>query len=113
MNEEIQAKAFELIEQLAAKLGVASEHMWEIILKQQDVWIGLHTMGAAIFGGLTLGAIILLIYGIKKDSELRAAGGFFGVFFSLFTIANGIEAWLIKANPEFYALKELLEMVNP
>ena len=62
MNEQIQTKAIELLERLAIQLGVATEHLWEVLTRQ------------AYVGGTQLAIFsVLTIYG---GYRLHRLGGF-------------------------------------
>ena len=112
MDKEIQVKIFEVLEQLGTKLGVASEHLWKVLVRQQYVdGVELILMGAFSAAG-TWGFYKLIRFGLAKDDEDFVLCGIIGgaVTASLAAIC------LINApgnfiNPEYYAFRELMTLV--
>jgi hypothetical protein len=115
MNEKVIDKAFGYIDSVAQKLGVAAEHVWPLMIKQQVVG-GITDL---FFGVVLAVAAYLLIRQAMKDlttyegSEERGLvlsflGGiaaifaFFCIYFSVGPIIN----------PEYYAIQEILEVIK-
>ncbi|MGT4651532.1 hypothetical protein [Bacillus cereus] len=114
-------KAMAYIDKLAAKLGVAAEHVYGVLVKQA-VANGVSEIG----GGLMLIAVavvvsVIMFRTIKNsdldywDVEWAAVLGLTCLFvvlpviISYFLMASGIKATI---NPEYYAIKEILETVK-
>lgn len=130
MNNEITTKVFEYIDALALNLGVASEHVYTLLVKQQMI------------GGIS-GIIFAFLYvivgylAVKKISEATLStevkaksGGWFSdttigedltifarralwvvygivVIIALFTLPYDLMRLI---NPEYYAIKEILNV---
>lgn len=125
----MEQKGYELIEKLAEKLGTTAEYLWSILLKQAKVQM----ISEIIF------IIIVIIFGIilwrthkwlstkkKWDGDYEEAGYsyhkdasgpmvigamifcilFLTALFSIFTIVN------CALNPEYWALKKILEVIK-
>lgn len=117
-------KAMEYIDKLAEKLGVAAEHVYGVLVKQQMVSgvIGIFGMIAAI---IFLGIVFtkLLKKGIEHNKVLDSfdtspytlVAIFFGavlgitVIVSFFVIPIGINQII---NPEYYAIKEIIDTIG-
>lgn len=114
-------KAMAYIDKLAAKLGVAAEHVYGVLVKQA-VANGVSKIG----GGLMLIAVAVVVSVIISrtiknsdldywDVEWAAVIGSIAllvvlpVVISYFLMASGIKATI---NPEYYAIKEILETVK-
>lgn len=109
-----------VIKEMAKQLGVAAEHVYEVYTKQMFAE-GLTTI--LMYSGFTLIALALsfVIYRfIKKDKH---ADNLDLLFFSAIPIAIWFllslifspeihEAILKMINPEYYTMKDLLEMVK-
>lgn len=113
-------KAMAYIDKLAAKLGVAADHVYGVLVKQ-----------AVVNGGTDIGASVVLLLiaiaipvvctqiakrrkGVIPDGLAIAFG--WGLFISVFLLilacilgVNGIKAVL---NPEYYAIKEILDTIG-
>ena len=109
MKEEI----FKRLDAIAAKLGVASENLWRILITQvkvdlyQDVfWAALCVGGTVLFGWLS--------YKSGKDEEAEPMVGFALLAILFFVISaiclNCIVGYAI--NPEYYALQKAFELIK-
>ncbi|MEK4267913.1 hypothetical protein [Bacillus sp. FSL W8-0940] len=116
-------KAMEYIDKLAAKLGVAAEHVYGVLVKQAFA----NGVTNVIFGALViLATIILSIYTAKFVKKHHRNHGMDGVdlliliafcltfivlptFGGITSVANGIMALI---NPEYYAIKEILDTIG-
>ena len=112
-----EEKITEYIEKLADQLGVAAEHVWEVLTKQMF----LHGLLVTIFAGMFfIGGFCLLVFTIKKfkddyqkDREISFEGFCMGfptiviLIPSTFFLVEGIKHLL---NPEYYALQEILSL---
>jgi hypothetical protein len=129
MKEKAFQKATEYIDAIAAKLGVAAEHVYGILVRQQYVE-GITT----ILGCLTFVAVMFFISrkitdltkstreSAKKKSFTEISEDlahvvlvlgwiafFFALIFASFAIPDSV-AKLI--NPEYYAIKEILDAIG-
>ncbi|MED1742053.1 hypothetical protein P4U97_21585 [Bacillus swezeyi] len=117
-------KAMEYIDKLAAKLGVAAEHVYGVLVKQAfasgvtDSIIGFVFLMIAVIAGVIITKVTIKIYGERYcnwDCEwffvVLAVGllvilpGVFGIY----AITEGIKALI---NPEYYAIKEILDTIG-
>lgn len=117
-------KAMEYIDKLAAKLGVAAEHVYGVLVKQAfasgvtDSIIGFIFLMIAVIAGVIITKVTIKIYGERYcnwDCEwffvVLAVGllvilpGVFGIY----AITEGIKALI---NPEYYAIKEILDTIG-
>jgi hypothetical protein len=111
MNEEILKR----IDVLAAKLNTTGEHLWGVLLIQQR-------KDAITKILLFVAGLYLIWLSVRAFRKLPGAGfhdepkyiiggivsGVVGVFFAAF----GFDWWGHLINPEYYALKEILEMLK-
>lgn len=116
-------KALEYIDKLAAKLGIAAEHVYGVLVKQAyangvtDVLIGVLVIAAAI---------LLSAYTVRFVKKRLKTHGMDGVdlfvlisfclvfivlpvFGGIASVADGIKALV---NPEYYAIKEILDTIG-
>ena len=127
----MEEKAFEYIDALAANLGVAAEHVYGALLKQAMV-SGVRSLVYIILCLAVVYMVILLlkkVYTDVKDGnnnsifldgwDISAAGiiaSFVGgiALFILFIaiIANISNASTALLNPEYWALKEILDTIK-
>lgn len=109
-----------LIEELAAKLGTTAEHLWGVLVRQAPI-------SATVSATLTLAWIIVLVCGwrfavrsmkrsqedsIMHDEEVRSV--VIGALI-LVSIATAVAITIVSvgcvsafANPEFWALKQVM-----
>ncbi|MEC0777472.1 hypothetical protein P9E81_08480 [Bacillus licheniformis] len=117
-------KAMEYIDKLAAKLGVAAEHVYGVLVKQQIIngAIGIvGTIAALIFLGIVFTK--LLKKGIEHNKVIDSfdtspymlvsipVGIALGItaIVGFFVIPIGINQMI---NPEYYAIKEILDTIG-
>lgn len=134
MGEKAFEQVTEYIDAMAAKFGVASEYVFEILIKQQmingSVWIMF-----AIFCIVVAAIIGRIVFKTYKNAEIRRGildegintyGKFMthgdGITFG-FTILAGIILSIIGVivlfshipvvvNPEYYAIREILDVLK-
>jgi amino acid permease len=129
INPEAWSKAIsslggQLVEALrpvAAKLGVAAEHLYGVLVKQALVDSISNIMGWGLFAGFVIYiGYRLRLYAEKNKGELSTtdqegwtAVGWvvttFGVIVMAITIGSNISGIL---NPEYFAIKELMDAVT-
>lgn len=116
-------KAMEYIDKLAAKLGVAAEHVYEVLVKQAIA----NGVANVLIGALVIAAAILLsaytVRFVKKRLKTHGMDGVdlfvliifclvfivLPVFGGIASVADGITALV---NPEYYAIKEILDTIG-
>jgi hypothetical protein len=123
-NENLKEEAFARLDAFAEKLGVAAEHLWEILVRQQYTDAAATLFSICIFTVLLLGASIYLSKGKpwEKASSTQAEGDLRSIaigatifcwavlaFSSSFELADILRQVL---NPEFYAYREVLEIIG-
>jgi len=123
MNEKVFEKVTQYIDALAAKLGVAAEHVYGVLVRQQvaegivDIVVGTLV--------LTLLAVVLMIlykkYGLPTVEDetdfmflLLAAAIPVGLIilagsYGIEELSTGIKQVI---NPEYYAIREILDAIK-
>ena len=102
---------------LAQKAGVAADHFYPVIVKQQVIE---GCFFFAIVGIMTLVATILTIATVRKDwsdyGDLTKEGLGFIIAMALYFLVliafgvNGVHATSQVFNPEYYAVKDIIDM---
>ncbi|MFC8958280.1 hypothetical protein ACFTXL_01155 [Bacillus subtilis] len=116
-------KAMEYIDKLAAKLGVAAEHVYGVLVKQAYI----NGIDNIVVGTLVIIAVIILSLGVVKfvkkrlrNSGMDGADLFVLIIFCLLfnvlplfggivSVASGISAMI---NPDYYAIKDILNSIK-
>ena len=117
-------KAMEYIDKLAAKLGVAAEHVYGVLVKQAfangvtDAIIGAVFLMIAVVAGVIITRVTIKSY----DSDFGDWDIEWGLLvivvgllvilpgvFGIYVITEGIKALI---NPEYYAIKEILDTIG-
>lgn len=123
MNETMQQELFTRLDAIAAKLGVAAESMWEVLVQQAvlNAWMKLGAL-VALWSVLAIGLRFVSKLSDENAREFdtfspRVVGyivcGIYGVagpFAGLFALGPGIITGFF--NPEYAALRELLDAVR-
>ena len=126
----MEEKAFEYIDALAANLGVAAEHVYGALLKQAMV-SGVRSLVFIIIFlavGYAIIKMFMRIYsdvkegedGLFVDSYEVSLGGLFALMFGgmaiiimfLAIMADISNATTALLNPEYWALKEILDTIK-
>ncbi|MDE1437634.1 hypothetical protein P9C91_18085 [Bacillus licheniformis] len=117
-------KAMEYIDKLAAKLGVAAEHVYGVLVKQAfasgvtDSIIGFVFLMIAVIAGVIITRVTIKVYGERHcnwDCEwffVVLAVGLLVILpggISIYVITEGIKGLI---NPEYYAIKEILDTIG-
>ena len=123
MSEKFQEKIIEYIDALSVKLGVAAEHVYEVLVRQKIV-------EGMVYSIVTLGVLIASIVAFKKslqsffkcyeqDEDKVFGLGIVSVVFGLVlaislivTIASLPDQILKIYNPEYYAIKTILDAIG-
>lgn len=102
----------ELMQQLAAKLGVTADHIWTVMVQQAHVAAitNVVTGGILVFLAIAAGCIS---YSLSKDdnSEGTTAMFFLGVALFVISLAFIFPAITAFVNPEYWALKHMIKMI--
>jgi hypothetical protein len=121
MDDKVMAKATEYIDALAAKLGVAAEHVYGILVKQAFAE-GIVSLAIGVL--LLIGLIIGLVFAVKAFKEI--ADGLDVFELTLLIAIPVVIAFAVGAstlgqltdgikhviNPEYYAIKEILDAIG-
>ena len=115
MNEQLVAKVEEALSAISVKIGEGTEHFWPILIEQQvaEGWIALAFV--AVF--LPIPLVVLLVGvcrgWVEQDVTYRGiltiAAGSAAFFGWLGVLANGTSIITKITNPEYHALKTILE----
>jgi len=106
------------IEKLASKLGVAAEHVWEILLTQAPITAITNLSGCILLLSLSIWGLKIAIRNGKEDSweepwigftVLTGMGAFLGMVFFLIVGADIVTAFI---NPEYWALEKVVRMLR-
>lgn len=112
-------KYAQLLETLATKLGTTAEHLWGVLVRQAPI-SGATNLVLCIIGALLLWKLITFVNHktINRDADwyYERHPAWFGVGVVAFAVSIGILVSIPKivyafANPEYWALKQLLSMV--
>ena len=114
----VSAKVFEVIDAIAAQLGVAKEFVWEILVKQQYVEAAQLMIGVIFCVVVLVYSIPICSKGFKEEyssGDADAAAAIIGLFVSvgasIYILCGSIACVGRLLNPEYYALKDILNMV--
>lgn len=114
MEEKIYTDVKSLLAQVSEKIGQGAEYGWEVVLKQQYV----DGIFGILWGVLSLGGFVYLLrWYIKKDKSYWEAAHLgvwvcliILVFLGVFALESGVGHLI---NPDFYAIKFFISLVNP
>jgi formate hydrogenlyase subunit 3/multisubunit Na+/H+ antiporter MnhD subunit len=120
MNEKVIDKATEYIDALAAKLGVAAEHVYEVLVHQKVM----EGVVYSIFLPLVLAILIWVFFKIKKSLDEYDGYNEEGFIIALIITAVVILVMFIVNvvvlpdyvmqifNPEYYAIREIIDALG-
>lgn len=117
MNDKLVGKVSEYIDAIAAKLGVAAEHVYDVLLRQQVV-DGVTTLVSYAVALPLIALSIRFLYKKSDKYDLNIFGILaivMSVVFGLFLICGFVDcsdAVKKLANPEYYAIKEIIKAVK-
>ncbi|WP_135553304.1 hypothetical protein [Paenibacillus cymbidii] len=120
MKDQISDKVFEYIDALAAKLGVAAEYVFTLMIRQMVMeGIVYICVSVVLLVASILGARKLYAFWREKDFEIEDCEGLaiFSVLLGIAMLVTIIvvttivlpESIMKLTNPGYYALKEILE----
>lgn len=113
----LRAQVFSRIDAIGAKLGVAADHLWPILVRQSYATAVMGVIGA-IFATAVAVRLYTWIPGLHAKSdddgyffaEFLAVAGFIGCCALTLIFLLGAAGRFI--NPEFYALRSVLDMLT-
>lgn len=121
---ELITKLQEVFAPVAAKIGTGAEYGWMVVMKQQYVWAWLGVFWA-IVGVVSMGVSLLIIktlynnekkHGSMSDSEgivILLVICLVAIVASVIMMITGsITAITHFLNPDYYAIKFFLDLVN-
>jgi hypothetical protein len=114
MNEIINnPKVTEMIEAFSQKLGVASEYVWGTLVRQNLVF-GTVTFLSMLIITFTIVYLLSKLYKNKNqfDEMVHAMAWTFGIIGILVSFGIGVNGLLHLLSPEYYAIKELLSVLQ-
>lgn len=99
---------------LSTKLGVASDHFYPILVKQQVISGYINLSWSALWFICALILSIIAIIGIKNESngDGVAWGVFIAILMTVATVVQFSNGLLSILNPEYYALIQITAMVK-
>lgn len=109
MNDTLQ-KADELIKSIASKMGMAADHFYPILLKQQVVSAWLWIIAAVCAWAILIGGTFFICKATKSVDDEGTVFGFITCI-GIITLFISIVAFSSIGqiiNPEYYALTEIL-----
>ena len=118
-NEEVQnlgQEALRRLDALAETLGVASEHIWQILVQQGTVEGIYGIVGMLLAFGFLMGALKLISTDWNKLSDDRIGQRGFGVFIltilGLILFLSGYFNLGYLFNPEYFAIQEIKSILD-
>lgn len=117
MNDKLVGKVSEYIDAIAAKLGVAAEHVYDVLIRQQMV-DGVTTLISYAVALPLIGLAIKLLYKKSDKYDLNVFGilaiimSCVFIFFFICGFVDCSDAVKKLANPEYYAIKEIIKAVK-
>lgn len=101
------------VDVLAAKLGVAGEHVWAVLVRQAHLEV-LFNLAVAVACGYALRKLILFVRAHTNDDDLPVAVlGALGIaIVGMFFLAALGYALTAALNPEYWALQQILEALK-
>ncbi len=118
MNEKFQEKIIEYIDALAAKLGVAAEHVYGVLVRQQVVEGIVYTVVTAILLLTSIAMCKELVKQILNSEDFSGKEIIFGfalILTGVIVVATVtfLPDQILKIyNPEYYAIKTILDAIG-
>lgn len=119
VSREALAKVEAIFASLAEQMGVATEHFWPLFVRQQLIEgiVGVVSIFIANAVGVSLALQLRKVDRKGPHEDPRAFVGAIGVGVILVALAGTVIAMPTLAsnifNPEYAALKDVIEMVKP
>lgn len=123
MKDEI----FKRIDALAAKLGVAANGVWNVLVAQARVEAIKELIGLGVAGGLGILGIGMLIWAVRKaNAASNRCDGDVETFWGVTAVISGIVAlisviyilccatsWITPMyNPQYWALQQIMNLME-
>jgi len=121
LTDKYGEKVTNAIEQLAAKIGAGVDYFWPLFVKQQavDGWVSL-----IVVTGVFLVSLVYLILSRNRWHDTRANDiSWYGVvgICAVFVLCISVAVFFVEGvsgvkqimNPEYYAIKEIMQMIKP
>jgi hypothetical protein len=110
MNEQLQKEIFTRLDAIAAKLGVAAAHLWEVLIRQGYIE-GLANIIVAI-----VLFFVVLVLGVKTSRVYQDhtfwLGSLISIAFTIWAITCLYDGIITLANPEYFALSKILQALK-
>lgn len=118
VGNEFLTRFDSVIGQLSEKLGVAADHFWPVFVRQQVVAGVAEMCAMMVLSIITFSASITVFRWIKRDPEFEDDGTraaivvVTGVIGALIAVLSVVVNVTHIFNPEYHALKDLVEMIG-
>ncbi len=113
MNKELAHTVSDILFELSQKLGVGAEHVYETIVRQVIISAYTGFIYSFFLLSFSIGSLFCLKWAIKEDeTEIGGISGIIALgtlFLFAFITAENIKE---LANPEYYAMKEISQLVR-
>jgi hypothetical protein len=111
MNSELSQKVAQVIEEMAKGLGLAVEHVYTILVNQM-FYEGLVFSLICILGIFLTSLLIYLLWTKASDEGLQVVGTIMLGVLLVFTFVSLPNNLLKVFNPEYYAIKFIIESIK-
>ena len=119
MQTEITKEIFTRLDALAAKLGVTAQHLWGVLVRQAGVERTFSIVGMAVGALILVLAVVLFVKATKslhQEEEVGLVWLWGGILLSAVGLVDFFTNlyWLLTCttNPEYWALKQVLEVLG-
>ena len=121
MNTELTKELLSRLDALAAKLGIAADQLWAILVRQAHVEMNVQFAVGLLAFLVLLAAAGLFVYGARRgwgdcwdDEAVGSAfvGGLIAVLAFGIATFSWLDAYCIAMNPEYWAFKELVKLLG-
>ena len=122
MNEQMTQEIMKRIDVLAVKLGVTGQYLWGVLVKQAEVEAIEDILSALLFGvlagiGLYIIKKMIKIWQSDEYDEVGIMLGSIACFIAVVVGLIGFVCCMISSitpimNPEFFALRQILNSVK-
>ena len=118
--EQLGPELLKRLDTLAQSLGVTVEYLWEILVRQGTIEGYLMIAGTFIALAFALAGVWSFRKGLKyfesddgdQGIPYTVIGIVVGLAGGVFTIVNGFSAASYFLNPEYFALRQILKLLN-